>query len=235
MWLIVVGALSITSPCLQAQEAAPPEPALAAEAPAPHPCRPWMSAPRGSSSPPRPAPCLGGAARWRSPRSSPLGGRGRDGSLEPGRLRHPPLEDLSGGVVVLAPKIQLPPPRPCPGRGRRVPGVRLGATGGVGYGVVTVGSANSAFTIGYGYGYGRVRTRKAPRASSSSAATRPSAAAGGSWSRVTSARAGWVSAILPLAACASVAGTGRWLGGVVPFYATGSGTPFPVLAVAWTF
>ena len=150
----------------------------------------------------------------------------------------PPLGDLTSAGVVIEPKIQL-----YGGAGvQAAVGVvqvfsAQGDTGGIGYGVVTLGGADAGVTVGYGYGYGGWWTRKAPGACSSSAPRRPSA---GTWRLIAEAYVGGAAFGLP---DQTILGGFRFSRGrfstdlavAVPFYETGSGSPGPVLTIAWAF
>jgi hypothetical protein len=148
-----------------------------------------------------------------------------------------PLEGLSDGGVVVAPKVQLL-------SGRRVQGA-IGAahffcpgeTGGVAYGVVTVGSAGTAVTVGGGYGYGQLADSGGSPAVFFLGGEK---ALGRSWRLVVEGLVG--GAALGLPDQTVVGGVrfsrGRWsadVGAVVPIYETGSGMPFPVFTVARAF
>jgi len=63
-----------------------------------------------------------------------------------------PLEDLSAGGVVLAPKVQLLSRTRVQGAVGAAHLFGPGETGGIVYGVVTLGSADAGVTVGYGYG-----------------------------------------------------------------------------------
>jgi hypothetical protein len=148
----------------------------------------------------------------------------------------PPLGDLSGGGVVVAPKVQLL-------RRARVQAAAgviqaFGSeTGGIGYGVVTLGSADAAATVGYGYGYGEWAD------SGGSPGVLFLGAEKGLSRSICLVAEGYIGGeALGLPDETLIAavrfGRGRWsvdLGAVVPFYETGSGMPFPLLTVAWGF
>jgi hypothetical protein len=141
------------------------------------------------------------------------------------------------GIVGIAPKVQLY-------GGRRfqaaVGAVQLFGsddTGGVGYGVVTLGSADAAATIGYGYGYGALVE---PEGSPAVVFLGVEKALGRSFRLIVEGYVGGAGLGMP---DQTLLGgfrfsRGRWsadLGVVVPFYESGSGTPVPLLTIAWAF
>jgi hypothetical protein len=148
-----------------------------------------------------------------------------------------PLEGLTDGGIVLAPKVQL------------VSGTRIqaaigtahlfgsGLSGGVAYGVVTAGSPGAAVTVGWGYGYGHLAD------SGGSPAVLIVGGEGAVGRSLRFILEGYVGgAALGLPERTLVGGVrlsrGRWsvdLGAIVPIYETGSGTPFPVFTVARAF
>jgi len=141
------------------------------------------------------------------------------------------------GIVGIAPKVQLY-------GGRRFQAA-IGAvqlfgsddTGGVGYGVVTLGSADAAATIGYAYGYGALVE---PEGSRGLLFLGTEKALGRSFRLIVEGYVGGAGLGMP---DETLLGgfrfsRGRWsadLGVVVPFYASGSGTPVPLLTIAWAF
>jgi hypothetical protein len=149
-----------------------------------------------------------------------------------------PLEDLSAGGLALASKVQLY-------GGARIQAavgvVQLfssqGDSGGIGYGVVTLGSADVAVTVGYAYGYGGLAD------SGGSPSIRFLGAEKALGRHVRLIGEGYIGgAALGMPDRTLLGGLrvsrGRWsadLGVIVPFYETGSGSPFPVLTVAWAF
>jgi hypothetical protein len=144
---------------------------------------------------------------------------------------------LPFGIVGIAPKVQLY-------GGRRVQAA-IGAvqlfgsddTGGVGYGVVTLGSADFAATICYGYGYGGLVDSEGSRGVLFLGAER---ALGRSFRIILEGYVGGAGLGMP---DQTLLGgfrfsRGRWsadIGVVVPFYETGSGMPVPLLTIAWAF
>lgn len=112
-----------------------------------------------------------------------------------------------------------------------------GETGGVGYGVVTVGSADAAATIGYAYGYGGLVEPEGSRGLVFLGADK---ALGRSFRLIVEGYVGGAGLGMPDQTLLGGLrfSRGRWsadLGVVVPFYETGSGTPVPLLTVAWAF
>jgi SAM-dependent methyltransferase len=148
----------------------------------------------------------------------------------------PPLGDLSSGGGVVAPRIQLVRHA----RFQAAAGViqAIGEqAGGVGYGVVTLGSASTALTAGYGYAYGQ---------GVDSGGSRGVVLVGVEKAVHRSLRLvveGWIGGqAMGLPDRTFIAGVrlsrGRWsvdLAAVVPVYETGAGTPAPLLTVARAF
>jgi hypothetical protein len=148
-----------------------------------------------------------------------------------------PLEDLSDGGVVLAPKVQLLSRTRVQGAVGAVHLFGPGETGGIVYGVVTLGSADAGVTVGYGYGYGQLADSEGSPAVLFFGGDK---AIGRNWRLIIEGYVG--GAALGLPDQTLVGGTrfsrGRWsvdLGVVVPIYETGAGQPFPVLTIAWAF
>jgi hypothetical protein len=149
----------------------------------------------------------------------------------------PPLEGLSDGGIVLAPKVQLLASSRVQGAVGAAQTFGSGWTGGIVYGVVTLGSADTAVTVGCGYGYGQVADSEGSPAAFFFGAEK---AVGRSWRLVAEGYVG--GAALGLPDQTLVGGTrfsrGRWsadLGGVVPVYQSGVGMPFPFFTIAWAF
>jgi len=148
-----------------------------------------------------------------------------------------PLEDVSGGGVVLAPKIQLLRHARVQAAIGAVQGFGSGGTGGITYGVVTLGSADAAATVGYGYGYGDLADSEGSPGVLFLGAEK---AIGRHVRLIVEGYVGGAALGLPdqtFLGGLRVNG-GRWsadLGVIVPIYETGSGTPFPVFTIAWAF
>lgn len=150
-----------------------------------------------------------------------------------------PVEDLSDGGIVLAPKIQvLAGPRVQAAVGL-FQGFGAGVSGGLGYAVVTLGGASTSATIGYGYGYGGATDGEG---SSSLVFLGAERTVGRSFRLIVEgyvggAGLGFASDVALVAGARF--GRGRFsvdLGAVVPFYeGSGVGTPFPVATIAWAF
>ena len=150
----------------------------------------------------------------------------------------PPLGDLTSAGVVIEPKIQL-----YGGTGiQAAVGVvqvfsAQGETGGIGYGVVTLGGAEVGVTAGYGYGYGGMVDSEGSRGVLFLGAEK---ALGRHWRLVAEAYVGGAAFGLP---DQTILGGFRFSRGrfstdlavAVPFYETGSGLPGPVLTIAWAF
>ena len=151
----------------------------------------------------------------------------------------PPLQDVSPGGVAIGPKIQLY-------GGARVQAavgaVQLfspsqGDYGGIGYGVVTLGRADVGVTLGYGNGYGGLAGSGGSRGVLFLGAEK---ALGRSWRLIAEGYVGGDALGLP---DQTLGGGVRFsrrrfsadLGVVVPIYETGSGTPAPLLTIAWAF
>jgi hypothetical protein len=149
----------------------------------------------------------------------------------------PPLGDLSSGGIVAAPKLQLARRARVQAAAGVIQAIGTGGTGGIGYGVVTLGSADAAATVGFGYGYGDLADSEGSPAVLFLGAEK---ALGRSFRLVVE---GWVGGqALGLPDQTLIAAVrfnrGRWsvdLGAVVPIYETSSGTPVPLLTVAWGF
>ena len=143
----------------------------------------------------------------------------------------PPLEGLSDGGVGLTPKIQvLRHSRVQAAIGAMVqfPAV---ASGGIGYGVVTLGGTDAAATVGYGYGYGHAADSAGSPGVLFVGADK---AIGRSWRLMVEAYIGGAALGLPDQTLIGGArfSRGRWsveLGAVIPIYETGSGLPLPRL------
>jgi hypothetical protein len=148
----------------------------------------------------------------------------------------PPLEDLTNAGVVVGPKLQLV-------RQSHVQAAigvfqQFGSGwSGVGYGVVTVGGRETSATIGLGYGYGEVVDSGGSKAVVFVGAEK---AIGRRARLVLEGYLGGEAFGLPERTL--MAGTrlnfGRWsldLGAVIPFYETGSGTPFPIVSLGRAF
>ncbi len=148
-----------------------------------------------------------------------------------------PLEDLSDGGVVLAPKIQLLSRTRVQGAVGVVQLFGPGETGGIAYGVVTLGGADAGVTVGCGYGYGGVADSGGSRSVLFLGGEK---AIGRSWRLIFEGYVG--GAALGLPEQTLIGGfrfsRGRWsldLGAVVPVYESGSGTPFPFFTIARAF
>jgi hypothetical protein len=147
-----------------------------------------------------------------------------------------PLDEFSSGGLVLGPKVRLL------GRSRvqAALGVYQGlptSAGGIGYGVVTLGSADASATVGWGYGYGGLADSEGSRGVVFLGADK---ALGRRWRLMAEAYLGGQGLGLPNATL--VLGTrmalGHWsldVGAVMPFYSSKSGPPVPILTIARGF
>lgn len=151
----------------------------------------------------------------------------------------PPLGDVASAGVAIEPKVQLY------GGARFQAAVGVvqllssteGESGGIGYGVATVGGADTAVTVGYGYGYGGVVDSEGSRGVLWIGAER---AVGRHFRLIAEAYLGGAAFGLPDRTLLGGArfSRGRFsadLAAVVPFYETGSGTPGPLLTLGWAF
>lgn len=141
------------------------------------------------------------------------------------------------GVAGIAPKVQLVAGRRLQAAIGAVQLFGFDGSSGVGYGVVTVGSADTAVTIGYGYGYGAFVHSYGSRGLLFLGAEK---ALGRSFRLILEGYVGGTAFGMPdetfLGGFRFT--RGRWsadLGVVVPVYETGSGTPVPLLTIAWSF
>ena len=148
----------------------------------------------------------------------------------------PPLEDLTNAGIVVGPKLQLVRES----HFQAAVGVfqQLGSGwGGVGYGVVTIGGRDTSAMIGLGYGYGEVVDSGGSNAVVFVGAEK---AIGRRARLVLEGYFGGEAFGLPEQTL--MAGTrlsfGHWslgIGAVIPFYETGSGTPFPIASLGRAF
>lgn len=141
------------------------------------------------------------------------------------------------GVGGIAPKLQLYGGRHVQAAIGAVQLFGLGDTGGVGYGVVSLGSPDASATIGYGYGYGGVVEPRGPPGVLFLGAEK---ALGRSVRLIVEGYFGGAGLGMPDQTLLGGFrfGHGRWsadVGVVVPFYESGSGTPVPLLTIAWAF
>lgn len=154
-------------------------------------------------------------------------------------LAVPPLEGLTSAGVVIEPKIRLY-------GGARVQAAvgvvqpfsaQGGSGGGIGYGVVTLGSADTGVTVGYGYAYGAAADSEGSRGVLFLGAEK---ALGRHMRLIAEAYVGGAALGLP---DQTILGGFRFSSGhfsadlaaVVPFYETGSGMPGPLLTIGWAF
>ena len=253
---ILAGAVLSGVPDLVAQEAPeaealagaiPSPPPESTEAPTPEPV------PAPMAEPPRPRGAYAGPTRLLfapTARSMP---RGR-GSLqltealfpwaEVGLLNHVslggygivPMEDTSNlWFLALNPKIQV---LDQPGVQAAV-GSFVGTSGGLGYGVVTLGSPSTSLTVGYGHGFGtwsEVERHASPYVVFMGAEK----ALGGSCRLILEAYLGGTAFGLPEQTLLVGArfGKGRWsadVGAIVPLWETGGGLAVPVFTLGWAF
>jgi hypothetical protein len=138
-------------------------------------------------------------------------------------------------VGILGPKVQLVRRNGVQAAVGVYQGLAPGWSGGVGYGVVTLGSADTAATLGYGYGYGGLVD---PGESASIVFAGVEKSLGRRFRLVFEGLFGGAGLGLPdqtLIGAARIGG-GRWavdVGVLVPVYETGAGTPFPLLTIAY--
>lgn len=150
----------------------------------------------------------------------------------------PPLGDLTSAGVVIEPKIQLYGAAPF----QAAVGViqvfaAQGDSGGIGYGVATLGGADTSVTVGYGYSYGGLADSEGSRGVLFLGAEK---ALGRHWRLIAEGYVGGAALGLP---DRTILGGFRFshgrfsadLAAVVPFYETGSGTPGPLLTIGWAF
>jgi len=237
LW-VLIGAIAIVPPPLRAQGSPAPVPAPAPETPAPPPAPPVdVRATRLFFAPTARALPRGEGSVALTEIVFPSVEVGVSSRLSVGAFGIPPLDDLGSGGVVLASKAQILRH----GHVQAAVGVfqafGSGETGGIGYGVVTVGSDDSALTVGYGYGYGHVADSEGSPGVLFVGADK---SIGRSVRLIVEGYIGGVGMGLP--AQTLLGGVRfsrrRWsvdLGAVLPIYETGTGTPFPILAVAWAF
>jgi hypothetical protein len=149
----------------------------------------------------------------------------------------PPLGDLTDAGLVIGPKLQLVRQSHVQAAVGVFHALSSSGSGGVGYGVVTIGGRDTSATVGLGYGYG------AAADSEGSAAVVFVGAEQAIGRRVRLVLEGYIGGeafglpeqTLMLGARLNL---GRWsldLGLAIPFYQTGSGTPGPVATIARAF
>lgn len=141
------------------------------------------------------------------------------------------------GIVGIGPKVQLYGGRHVQAAIGAVQLFAPGETGGVGYGVVTVGTAGAAGTVGYAYGYGALADSEGSPGVVFLGAEK---ALGRSLRIILEGYVGGAGLGMPDQTLLGGLrfSRGRWsadLGVVVPFYETGSGRPVPLLTIAWAF
>ena len=149
----------------------------------------------------------------------------------------PPLEGLTDAGVVLGAKLQLVRHRSLQVAVGGFHGFGSSDSGGVGYGVATVGGRDSSVTFGMGYGYGSWVD------SEGSAALVFVGAEKALGRRVRLIAEGYLGGTaFGLPEQTLIAGTrlnfGRWsldLAMAMPFYETGAGTPGPVITIGRAF
>jgi len=148
-----------------------------------------------------------------------------------------PLEDFSYGALGLVTKIQVLRR----GHVQAALGVfqafGAGGSGGLGYGVLTLGSADTAVTVGYAYGYSQLATAEGAPSVVFLGAEK---AIGRSWRLIVEGHIGGTALGLPDQTLVGGArfSRGRWsvdLGAVIPIYETTSGEPFPFFTLARAF
>jgi hypothetical protein len=115
--------------------------------------------------------------------------------------------------------------------------IGAGGTGGIGYGVVTLGTGDAAATVGFGYGYGGLADSEGSPGVLFVGAEKT---LGRRFRLVVEGWVGGQALGLPDQTLIAAVrfGRGRWsvdFGTVVPFYETGGGLPVPLLTVAWGF
>ena len=149
----------------------------------------------------------------------------------------PPLEDLTSAGIVLGPKLQILRQSQIQAAVGVFQQFSTSGTGGVGYGVVTIGGRGTSATVGLGYGYGSVADSGGSKAVVFVGAEQ---AVGRSVRLIVEAYLGGEAFGLPEQTLMTGARVhfGRWsldLGIAIPFYETGSGTPGPIVTVARAF
>ena len=147
------------------------------------------------------------------------------------------LGDLTGTGVAVAPKIQIVRSRYLQAAVGTFQALSSGGTGGVGYAVATLGSADIAATVGYGYGYGGVADSVGSPGVLLLGAER---ALGRSVRLVFESYIGGEGLGLPEKTFMGGLrlGRGGWsfdVAVVVPVYETGAGSPAPLLTIAKSF
>jgi hypothetical protein len=147
-----------------------------------------------------------------------------------------PMEDMSGiWFLALNPKIQVIDQ---PGVQAAV-GSFVGTSGGLGYGVVTLGGPSTSLTVGYGHGFGtwsEVERHASPYVVFMGAEK----ALGGSCRLILEAYLGGTAMGLPdqTVLVGARFGKGRWsadVGAVVPLWESGNGVAVPVFTLGWSF
>ena len=191
-----------------------------------------ISAPHGFSSLPPPGPRHAGKGSFGLTEIAfPWGEVGLTSRVSVRVFAVPPLGDLTSAGVVIEPRIQLY-------GGARVQAA-LGViqllspqdSGGIGYGVLTLGDAGAGLTLGYGYGYGGLADSGGSRGVIFLGAEK---ALGRQWRLIAEGYVGGAAWGLP---DQTILGGFRFSRGrfstdlavAVPFYETGSGSPGPVL------
>jgi SAM-dependent methyltransferase len=170
----------------------------------------------------------------------------------------PPLEDLTSAGVVLGPKVQVLRHGPVQLAAGVMHAFGTSYSGGVGYGVATLGGTDAALSVGYGYVYGDLvesspefvvfydengqpyESAYHPYGSRGLVFLGAEKAVGRRVRLMLEAYLGGEQLGLPDQTLFGAVrlNLGPWLvdlGVVQPFYETGSGTPFPVLTVARRF
>ena len=149
----------------------------------------------------------------------------------------PPLGDLTGAGIVVGPKLQLLRHSRIQAAVGLFQGFSTSGTGGVGYGVVTIGGRDTSATVGLGYGYGNVADSGGSPAVVFVGAEQ---AVGRRVRLIVEGYIGGEAFGLPEQTLMTGArlNFGRWsldLGIAIPFYETGSGAPGPILTIGRAF
>lgn len=149
----------------------------------------------------------------------------------------PPLGDLTDAGIVIGPKLQLFRSSHAQAAVGLFHAFWTSGSGGVGYGVVTVGGRDTSATVGLGYGYGNAADSEG---SAAVVFVGGEQAIGRRVRLVVEGYLGGEALGLPeqtLMIGARV-NFGHWsldLGMAIPFYETGAGTPGPIVTIGRAF
>jgi len=149
----------------------------------------------------------------------------------------PALADLTDAGIVVGPKLQLFRHSHVQAAVGLFQAFWASGSGGVGYGVVTIGGRETAATVGLGYGYGDSVDSEGSAAVVFVGAEK---AVGRRVRLIVEAYLGGEAFGLPEQTLMTGArlNFGRWsldLGVAIPFYETGSGTPGPIVTIGRAF